>query len=130
MATQISVPIDTKGEFSGTHFVGVFKVKTTTSFRDALREDEVRRTLLGAAPDAAGDYQASVAAALAYLAVRCIDVPDWWKSANNGVDLEDPNVLVEINNKIREAIDSERAAISKSAEQAQEALKAKVDPAG
>ncbi len=126
MNNKVQFSVECKGETSDRNFSGLFTAKTKLSHREVLKEDEVRRNVLGQNPQYAGEYAASVASAIAYLAVRLVDSPDWWKQSGGGLELEDENVLVEVNNAAVKAIKEEQDARVKAAEAAQGALKAKV----
>lgn len=121
--SKVSFPIDVIGQSSKQPFKGVFSVKTKVSFRDSLREDEVRRNILGTNPQGANQYVSDIATILAYLSVRIQESPAWWKDSNNGVDLEDDNVLMAINDGAVDAIDKEFKKLSDKGNEAKEELK-------
>lgn len=123
MKNTVKFTVDVKGEISGRQFQGVFETKVKLSHREALKEDEVRRTILGTNPGDASEFARQLAGALAYLAVRIIDAPTWWRQSNNGLDLEDSNVLVAVNNACIGAVGDEIEAHLKAAESAAVELK-------
>ncbi len=123
MQETVSFSVNIRGESSGHDYSGTFKVRTKTSFRDRIREDEVRRTILGANPEGVTPYVSAVAAALAYLGVRVVESPSWWKEADNGLTLEDDNILTEVNNRTVAAIQAERDTVIKEADAAQVVLR-------
>lgn len=124
LADKVSFVVDVKGETTGRRFEGLFEVKTKLSVRETLLEDEIRRNALGINPQTAGDYAALIAAAIAYLKVRVTNAPDWWtKEAGGGLDLQDENVLVEVNNTAVNAVQKERDRLAKAAEEARAELK-------
>jgi len=123
MQNTVTFTVDVKGADTQEQYKGLFKVKTKLSMRETLREDEVRRGLLGTKPEAASEYAQTVAAALAYLAVRVEDAPGWWKDANGGVDLQDENVLVVVHNACAKEITKLYEEQAEQAEQARDRLK-------
>jgi hypothetical protein len=103
---QDEFTVNLTGETTGEKLEGRFKVRTRLTFRDQLRRDEVRRTILGVAPDAALPDAFMKAIKLAELAVRIIlpdGAPSWWKNSDSGLDLSDENVVTEIYEKALEA---------------------------
>jgi hypothetical protein len=98
MATKsIQFTIDVKGNSTGKTFKGAFKAKERLSMRDRLDIDTARRNLLGAGKEEeAGVTARSVASILSQLSVRLTQTPDWWLTSNNGLDLEDENVVVAV----------------------------------
>lgn len=123
MKDKVSFSVKLVGETSNKEFEGTFEVKTKLTHKDVLKEDEIRRTVLGVNPSDAGAYAASIATAIAYLSVRVVRSPDWFRFSNNGLDLEDENLLVEVNNRCIEAIDAERKTLVKEAEEAQKQIR-------
>jgi hypothetical protein len=128
MNKTVSFGLNLKGDTTGNQYIGTFKVKTSLSYREVLKEDEIRRTVLGVSPNEAGDYAASIAHAIAYLAVRIVDAPDFWKSSQGGLDLEDENILREVNNLCVAEIKRELDSVAKAAATAQGELKSKIEP--
>lgn len=127
MKDAVQFTVTVKGETTGRSFEGLFEAKTKLSHRDVIKEDEIRRNILGVNPNDASPYAASIAGAVAYLAVRLTRSPDWFKASNNGLDLEDENVLVAVNNSAVAAVAVERDTHAKEAELAQNALKKHID---
>jgi hypothetical protein len=125
MANTVQFEVSIKGENTSKTYSGIFEVKTNLSLRDSLREDQVRRNTLGTNPGEASDYATSIAGALAYLAVRIVNAPDFWAKSNGGVDLEDENVLVEVNNACVKAIQDERDKVKALATDAQKVIATK-----
>lgn len=97
-----SFGLDVTGETTGEKFAGVFKCKTRLSHRDALRQDQVRRGLLGNNPDAASPRALSTAEAFSEFAVRLLDSPSWFQNSDGGLELSDDNVIAELYAKIME----------------------------
>jgi hypothetical protein len=123
MPKTVMFSVNFKGEDS-TQYQGVFQAKTSLSVREVLREDEIRRTILGFNPQDASQYQSQLAAAVAYLSIRLTgDVPDWWARTNNGLDVNDEIVLAEVNNACTKEIQKTREEFLKKAEDEAKALK-------
>lgn len=118
----VDFQIDVKGDMTDQGFAGSFTAKTKLSMRDQFRQDEIYRANLGVNSQAASDNCKRISAAIAYLAVHLVKVPDWWDKVGRGVDLEDVNVLAEINNKCQEAIEEEYKKLQTDAEAAEKAL--------
>lgn len=113
-----------KGEVSGKEYDGLFTAKTSLSFRERLREDEIYRVTLGANPNDASPFAQSVAQALSYLAVRVMgEMPTFWRDCNGGVDLKDDNVLVAVHKACVDAIDAEYKRFREEGQAAKEELK-------
>lgn len=77
---------------------GNFKVKTRLSWRDQLTRERIRLELLGPLADKANGRALSQSDCVSELAVRVVEAPDWWKNADNGLDLQDDAVVVEVYN--------------------------------
>lgn len=116
--------VDTVGENTGEAYKGTFKVRVRMSHRDSLREDEVRRGLLGANPDAASDRAKSIAYIFAVLSVRIIDCPSWWANSDNGLALEDDNVVKEVFDQTVEASAKALEELKNKAEEARKQIAA------
>jgi len=120
----VDFSVQIKGETSSKDYEGLFTAKTSLSFRDRLREDEIYRTTLGLNPNDAGPFAQSVAQALSYLAVRITgEIPQFWKDCNGGVDLKDDNVLVDVHKACVDAIDTEYKRFRAEGQVAKEDLK-------
>lgn len=89
------------GENSGDRFDGQFTTRNVLSFRQQLDRDQTRRRLLGEVPAGTVPVQRVLISSemLAELSVRVVDSPKWWRDSDNGIDLEDDEVLVEVYNK-------------------------------
>lgn len=101
MATE-SFSIDLIGENTGKTWKGVFKTKINLSHRDYLRQDQLRRELLGEKPEAAGARAANTAELMAFINIHLVEPTQWWQMNGNGLDLEDDNVVSAIYGKIVE----------------------------
>jgi hypothetical protein len=114
--------VSVTGDTTGEKFEGKFKVRTRLSFRDQLRRDEIRRTILGVGADAAYARASSAADMFGELSVRVIESPTWWKNADNGLDLADDNVLSEVYKKALKAEKDLVDSLTKQGEQAKKDL--------
>jgi len=117
-----TITIDVVGDTTGDKFPGVFKVKTRLSFRDALERDKIRRSLLGDNPEGASIRAANIADIFSELSVRIIDAPSWWVNADNGLALEDDNVIREIAEQTAKAAAEALDAIAKKGDVAKKEL--------
>lgn len=127
MKSIVTFSINTRGEISGETFAGSFDIRTKLSLRDTLREDEIRRTILGAYPAGASPDSLNIAAASAYLAVRVASAPKWWTESNHGIDLVDPNVFNEVINKASEEVSKAQTEFFSEADRAQKELREKTE---
>lgn len=127
MRDTVSFSVTIKGETTGETFDGLFEVRTMLSHRDVLKEDEIYRASLGANPQDAAPYPASIASAIAYLRIRLKTAPAWFAASGYGLDLKDENVLVEINNTARAKVQEELARHVKEAAAAAAELKPHVE---
>ncbi len=121
----VSFTIDIKGQVTERHYEGVFEVKTRLTTREKLREDELRRSLLGGNPQFAAPDAADTARALAYLTVRLVKAPSFWEELNGCLESEDDNLLVAVNNAAVEAIEAELEKVKKKGEEAKRDLRGK-----
>ena len=124
---EASFSINIEGESTGERYVGSFKCKVRLSMRDNIVKDNIRRQLLSNNPTEADGLAADLATAAGELAVRILDAPPWWKASDNGLDLEDTSVLVEVFNQARRLEREAREKLEKKAEEAQPELKKKLE---
>jgi hypothetical protein len=92
--------VDVTGEVTGKPWKGVFKTKIRLSHRDQLRQDEIRRELIGKNPEGASPRAQNTADVFAFVLVHLLETPQWWSMAGNGLDLEDDNVIADVYGKI------------------------------
>ena len=123
LASSIQFEINIKGSVTGREHVGLFEAKTKTSVMDTLEENRVYRRVLGENPQDAADDIKRIAEAYAYLQIRLIKFPDWWKEAGHGLGLEDLEVLAKVNNTAREKIGAEYEKLAAEADAAKKGLK-------
>lgn len=96
METTVEFKINEVGDDTGNPYTGTFKVKTLLDRKDRFLADERRRAIIGSnAADALITLQEE-AFILGQLSVRVVDGPRWWKDSNNGLLLEDGNVIVKL----------------------------------
>ncbi len=128
MANSEQFSIDVTGETTDKVWKGVFKTKLRLSHKDYLKQDEIRRGLLGEKPESASPRAQNTADLFSFVLIHLIEAPQWWSMNGNGLDLEDDNVIGEIYGKIvelkvadqkklKDKADADKAAIAKSAEQ-------------
>lgn len=127
IANIVSFDVKCKGDETEKDYEGLFKVKTKLSIKERLKEDEIRRSLLGVDSQNAGNEAVLIASAVAYLAVRLVETPDWWKASEGGLKLEDSNVLAVVNNNAMAEIAKEYQKLAKKAEEAQVELKTELN---
>jgi hypothetical protein len=126
LASIVSFDVKCKGDETEKDYEGLFKVKTKLSIKERLKEDEIRRSVLGVDSQNAGTEATLIASAVAYLAVRLVESPDWWKASEGGMKLEDSNVLAIVNNTAMAEIAKEYQKLAKKAEDAQGEIKAEL----
>lgn len=127
IAQTVTFDIDQKGEVTGKSFVGTFTAKTKTSIMETLKEDQIYRRVLGENPQDAADDIKRIAGAYAYLQIRLVDFPDWWKDSGFGLGLEDLGILATVNNKAQEKIRLEYEKLTADADKAKPELKEQAD---
>jgi hypothetical protein len=115
--------IDIVGESTGIPWKGVFKVKLHRSFREDLRQDELRRQLLGSNPNGADRRAVNVADIFSFLWVRLLETPQWWEKAENGLGLEDDNLIAEVYSRAMQEVVSAQEETKKAGEEAEAELK-------
>jgi hypothetical protein len=70
--------------------------------RDYLRQDEIRRELLGARPEGVSARAQNTAELFSFVWIHLVESPQWWTMNGNGLDLEDDNVAADVYGKIVE----------------------------
>jgi hypothetical protein len=126
ISSIVSFDVKVTGDLTGKEYSGLFKVKTKLSVKERLKESEIKRSILGVASQDADQEAILMASAVAYLAVRVVESPAWWKESEGGLSLEDLNVLAVVNNTAQAEIAKEYDKLSKTAELAQVELKAEL----
>lgn len=119
----VQFSISVTGESTGEKWTGSFKMKTRLSHRDQLRLDQIRRDLLGPNPDGASPRAQNQAEVFSFIAVHLLDAPMWWKSNDNGLDLQDDNVVAEVYAQITKAKSDAIEKLKKAASEAEVTIK-------
>jgi hypothetical protein len=119
----VDFTVDVVGEVTGNKYVGSFTVKTALSARDALKQDEIYRSVLGPNSQDANPVSKGIASAISYLATHVAKSPDWWQSVEGGLKLEDINVLAIVNNTAQDTIEIEYKKLAEEAKKAEDILK-------
>jgi hypothetical protein len=126
METTATFTINTTGEDTGRVYSGKFKVKTILSRRDNFVADERRRMILGTNPTQAAPALQGEAYILGQLFVRIIEAPKFWQDSDNGLDIEDANVIGEIFKLTIEKQEELKNSVKDEAEKAVKNLSKKV----
>lgn len=103
MSNTEKFTVDCVGEVSGKTWKGLFTTKLRLSHRDQLRQDEIRRSLLGKDAENASPRAKDAAEAFSFIQASLVEAPSWWASNANGLDLEDDNVVAEVYGEIIKA---------------------------
>lgn len=116
------------GEDTEIERVGRFVGKLRIPWRDQLRQDEIRRSLLGDKPNEASVRVANMADVVSFLKLHLTESPDWWTNElQDGMNCEDDNVVVAIYEGLSKEIERLREDKKKRAEAAKGDLKAIVE---
>lgn len=121
----VSFTVNVVGNVTGIQWHGVFKTRVRLSHRDWMRQDQVRRELLGPNPAGAGARATDSADLFSTILTHVIDSPTWWKDNENGLGLEDDNVVVEVFNGVMKAKVDAAEEVRKRAEAAKTELAGK-----
>jgi hypothetical protein len=119
---ETSFTVNIKGEFTEEQWAGSFKIKTKLSHRDNLKQDQIRRELIGNKPDGAYSDVQGTATIFAFLQTYIIDAPKWWRENGEGLDLLDSNVAIEVWNAAIKRLKELQDEKTKAAEEAKAAL--------
>lgn len=121
--TETSFQMKVKGDFTGEEWAGTFKMKLRLSYRETLRQDQLRRELLGPDPaNNASEDARGIAQVFSFLAVYITEGPRWWGETNGGLDMEDNNVAPAVYEKAVARLAEVIAERNKTAEEARKAL--------
>jgi hypothetical protein len=113
---EATFTIKVKGEETGETYSGEFTVLTVLNIGQKIEvereKSRIRMDYTNPTPDLIiySHY-------LANLAVRVIDSPKWWKDSNNGLAIDDENVIAEIHAKTVEAQENWKKALKKKAKE-------------
>jgi len=113
-----SFTISVTDKITGELVRGAFKVKTRLSWRDQLARERIRLDLLGPLAAQASVRAREQADLVSELAVRIVEAPQFWKEADNGLDLQDDAIMVEVFNEAIKAEAEAIAALKKLGEEA------------
>lgn len=127
METTTSFTVNITGESTGRVYTGKFLVKTVLSRRDSFIADERRRMLLGSNPQSAAPNIQGEAYMFGQLSVRILEAPKFWTDSDNGLDLEDVNVIGEIFKIAMEKEDEYSKSLKEQAKEAVKTLSKKVN---
>ncbi len=115
LPNQESFVINVIGETTGETWTGKFSAKKRLSFNDQMRLDNFRRQMLGEAPGEPTQRAASMALIFSNLLVRLAEAPSWWVDADEGRNLEDENLVVQVYEKALKVETDARDALAKKA---------------
>jgi hypothetical protein len=110
--------VNVTGDTTGENQTGKFIAKKRLSFNDQLRRDNFRRQMLGTAPGEPAPRAASMATVFSELLVRLLEAPSWWVDADEGRELEDENVIVEVYEKALKVENDAKEEMAKKAAEA------------
>lgn len=123
MSNSESFVVDVVGDVTGKTWKGLFKTKLRLSHRDQLKQDEIRRELLGKNAEHASERSKNQAEIFAFVAAHILSAPSWWEANDGGLDLEDDNVVSEVFAGIAKAKTDAVKKLQEEAEGAVEELK-------
>jgi hypothetical protein len=109
-----------KGDVTGLSWHGTFSAKPTLSFSEQMKQDRLRRELIGPMPEQADLECVAQAVMLADLSVRIVEAPAWW---GGGMGHSDTNLLEAVWNEIKRIVTEHRKAIEEKGQQAQQNLR-------
>ena len=124
MQTNKVISVDVIGEKTGRIYKGDFTIKLVLTQRDEFNSDLRRRQILGPSPEGtppAANLQMK-AYMLGEIQARTVEMPDFWRDADQGLELADPNVALSIYDAIIEAEQEFEAKIKKDSEEAYKKL--------
>lgn len=126
METTAAFTVNITGETTGRVYTGKFLVKTVLSRRDHFVADERRRMLLGSNPTGAAPSIQGEAYIFGQLAVRVLEAPKFWSDSDNGLDIEDANVIGEVFKTTMEKEEEYQKSLKEEATEAVKSLSKKV----
>jgi len=115
--------LDLEGEVSKERRLGKFRAKTRLTMRDYVTRDRLRRDLLGSAGGQSNEDALAVAYMVSELQVRLVESPKWWQDSDNGLDLEDFNVLKKVYEQARAIEKQAKEEESQAASEAKKELR-------
>jgi hypothetical protein len=127
MKTSKVISVSIVGDRTSRSYSGQFTTKTVMTMKDEFQADLRRRQVIGPSPDGtppAANLQWR-AFMLGQIAVKVLDAPKWWLESNDGLELEDGNVITELYEAILAAEEEVAEDIKKESEEAMDKLKKK-----
>ena len=114
---QKTFTLDVEGHDTGLQYKGEFTIQSvlTMSGKHALELEKTRLMADYANPSRG---LAGISISLATIRAKLIKAPDWWGELNEGADILDENVIVEIYDHTLEAESEWRESIAKKAKEA------------
>lgn len=108
---------------------GKFRVKVKLTYREILEMDSVRRQLQGPQGGDVDPLAALVASSLAKINTHIMDgdCPSWWKDANNGLDFDDLNIILEVAKELNKVEKAHLDDLKKLSDKAAELLKTSME---
>lgn len=125
METTAQFSINETGTKSGRLFSGSFTVKTLLTRADQFAADQKRREILGPGGQEALEGLRLEAFMLGQLSVRIVKAPQFWEDTNQGLNLEDFNIIQILFDKCIELEGQRSAALQQEAKQALERMAGK-----
>ena len=113
------------GVATGQLWPGKFRAKALMTFREQMAADKMRREFTG--PDVVDSDIFAQATILSELAFKLTETPEWWKTAGNGLDLKDPNVLKEVYDGVKKIEKAHFDKLKAAAEASRGAVKAELE---
>lgn len=127
MVKDSEFSISVVGDVSGETFKGDFRATKFLSHKQQLVLDRKRRELLGENSKDATARANNQAEIFSQLAVRLTKAPAWWVESDNGMELVDDNVAVEVYNAALKVEVDAITAVKKTAEENRTELKQAVE---
>lgn len=122
----VEFTIDVTGEKTGDKYPGVFKARPRLSHLDTLKQDQLRRDLLGPKPELASANAQAVADAFSKIWIHLASpVPRWWEAAGNGLGLLDEAPVAAVYENILRIEKEAQEAVIKAGEEARATLQKK-----
>jgi hypothetical protein len=100
--TDVVVTIPTN---TGETLKGKFTFKLSLSYREILEMDQMRRALLGPQQGETDPQAFVISQGLAKINTHLVakGSPTWWRDSNNGLDLEDINIVLKVFEELNKA---------------------------
>jgi len=115
------------GESTGNTWTGDFRAKTALSRRDIITRDKIRREMLGSGGGEVEQHAADLAMAYSELKIRITEAPEWFTSADYGLDMLDEAPMAAIYQKAIKIFTDETERKLKAAKAKSDELKKELD---